>query len=317
MKLFASTIALSFLLGTVCAQDNSSFSSSDNNYVLRECTVVLIEDIDLPALESGQLTDIMVKPGTSVTKNQKVAQMNDTRSRRALEEAQLRHRIASEQANDSTEVNASFKRAELAKAEYDKTRKLRQTGSMSEQQTQRSRVSAQIARYEYDGARKLRDRAAMEAAAEMVTVQASQDSINRHAIKSPITGVVYEVNKDAGEWVTAGETVMKIARMDKLRVTRLVDGSQFHPQQLAGRKVSVKHITAGNREVEFTGEVVFVDPQKRLNNQFMLWADIDNRMITGSGFWVLQSGDEVNMTIHLDESVAQSAGRSVSGGSTK
>ena len=293
-------------------------SSSSNKYHLPECTVVLIEDVDLPALESGQLTEIAVKPGMSVTKGQNVAQMDDKRSQRALEEATLRHQVANDQANDSTEVDAAYKRAVLAKKEYEKTIKLRRTGSMSEQQAERSRVSAEIARLEYEGAKKARELAAVQAAAEMVTVQASQDSINRHALKSPIDGVVYEVNRDAGEWVTAGETVMKIARMDKLRITRLVDGDKFDQNELMNRKVTAKVVMARGQEIEFSGAVVFASPQKRLGNKYMVWAEVENRVHPNSNqHWLLQPGSVVEMTIHLDQSVAQSADRNISNSATR
>ena len=313
MKSFYPAIAILIFLtpfsnGQNQFQSQQSSTTADNGKLeLFDCTVQLIQDIDLPALESGQLREVLVKPGDQIQVDQKVAQMDDTRSKRALDESTFRHQIALEQANDTTQVNTARKRYELAVLEHNKMHKLRQTRSISEQQADRARVSAEIAQLEYQGAKKTKESAAIAAAAEQVTVQASNDSINRHAIKSPINGIVYEVARDAGEWVTAGETVMRIAQMDRLIVPNVVDGNKYDPKDILGRQITATLKLARDREVQFKGKIVFVDIQRDLSNGFRVSAEVDNRRHENSNLWMLQPGNSVDMVVHLDKPVIQSA----------
>lgn len=289
-------------------RSDSDSGSSGSELMLRDCTVHLIEDIDLPALESGQLSEMLVKPGDSVEKGARIAQMNDQRSRRAFDEATLRFEIADERANDVTEVNTAYKRYQLAYVEHTKSEKLRRSGSVSAHEANRARFSAEVAQLEYEGAKKARDLAATEAAAEMVTVKASEDSIARHRIIAPINGHVFEVFKEAGEWVTAGETVMRIARMDRLRITGIVEGVDYDPHEIADRPVNVTLELARGRRVEFTGKVVFVGLEKFGTGKYLVWAEVDNRTEpTGRSHWMLQPGAEVDMQIQLGQPAVQSA----------
>ncbi len=299
-------------MSTAAAQPNTASepfpSDSADTLRLQECTAHLIEDIDLPALESGQIKEMNVKPGSSVKKEQSVAQMNDQRAKRAFEEATLRFQIADERANDSTEIETAYKRYQLAWIEHTKSEKLRRSGSVSEHEANRAKFSAEVAQLEYEGAKKARDLAAKEAAAEMVTVKASEDSIARHQITSPIDGQVFEVFREAGEWVTAGETVMRIARMDRLRVIGIVKGIAHDPHEIADRPVTVTLELARGRQVELTGKVVFVDFERRSGDQYLVRAEVDNRAEEGSAdHWALQPGAKVGMQIHLGQPPVQSA----------
>ncbi|MEM9409653.1 MAG: biotin/lipoyl-binding protein, partial [Planctomycetota bacterium] len=122
----------------------TSLTSSDS-LDLEQCTAILIEDIDLPALESGQIKEVFVKPGDYVQEGAVIAQMDDSRSQHAMNDAQLRLDIANERANDDTEVEAAQKRYRLAWDENKKMAQLRRSGSKSEYEAERARVSAELA----------------------------------------------------------------------------------------------------------------------------------------------------------------------------
>lgn len=308
----ASLFFVMSVMSTAAAQSNSQLkplqSDSAATLNLQACDVLLIEDIDLPALESGQIKEMNVKPGNSVKANQSVAQMNDQRAQRAFDEATLRFQIADQRANDGTEIETAYKRYQLASIEHDKAEKLSRNKSVSEHEANRAKFSKEVSQLEYEGAKKARELAVIEAAAEMVTVKASEDSIERHKIKSPIDGQVFEVFRDAGEWVTAGETVMRIARMDRLRIVSIVEGTDHDPHEIADRPVTVTLELARGRQVEFTGKVVFVLFERRGGGKYHVWAEVDNRTESDSAdHWMLQPGAIVGMQIHLGQPPVQSA----------
>lgn len=297
--LLTATLGLTAQTGFQSQESSSSYSG--DTISLTECNVQLIQDIELPALESGLLTNILVKPGDYVGKNQKVGQMDDKRARRALESAKLRQQIAGDRANDNTEVNTTYKQAELAYQEHLKNNRLRRSGSMSEQQAERAKVSAEIANFQYKGAKNARRLAGVEAAAEMVEVKASQDSIDRHSLESPINGVVYEMAREAGEWVTAGEPVMRIAQMDRLRIIGFIDGNRYNSNQVADCEVTATVMLPRGRKEQFKGRVVFVEGRRSIKNEFRIRAEVDNRTFDDAKkHWILQPGNIVSMEIRLN-----------------
>lgn len=297
----------------------STPTSQSANYIdLESCQVKFISDIEVPALESGKLIDITVDRGDRVQEKSQIAQMDDKRSKRAYDEANLRHQIANDRSTDNTEIDTASKRYRLAYLEHKKIEKLRRSGSMSEQQANRARVSAEIAKLEHEAAINNKRRASVEAAAEMVTVQASSDSIERHAINSPISGVVYEILKDAGEWVTAGETVMKIAQMDRMEIVGIVNGDNVEPHEIENKKVTATLAMANGEAVKFDGTIVHVDIKKRQGNNFFVWAEVDNRLvnINNNQRWLLLDGSEVHLRIHMNQAPAAAIGART-GGMTK
>jgi multidrug efflux pump subunit AcrA (membrane-fusion protein) len=293
------------------AQSESLGDTSTTSIRFDNCVVQLIQDIDVPALENGQIKEIHVKPGAGVREGQSIAQLDDSRSRRALDEANLRHQIAETQADDETKVEAARRRAELAQVESDKLSRLQASGSASVHEAERARVEKALYILQYQGAKKEKELAALEAAAEMVTVQASQDSINRHNLKSPVSGIVSSLDRDKGEWVNAGDTVLKIARMDRLRVVVMVSAVDYAPHEVANRRVTVTAVLARGQEIQLPGSVVFVDQEINQGNSYVVWAEFENRLVPGSdNLWLLQPGVNVSTEIHMDQPIVQSASAS-------
>lgn len=273
-----------------------SSASRRKSVLLETCFVKLIEDIELPAEESGKLIRIEVQPGDRVSKNQLVAQMDDQRSRMMLEDASLKYRSASRLANDDTEIKSAHKKYSLAKREFEDIRTLYQKGSESKQAYARAKYSMQISEFELISAKNQKGLASIEAASAQVQVNAANASIARNAIQSPVDGIVFEVFKDGGEWATAGEKIMRIARMDKLRIQGYVEGSQFDPHEVRNKPVTVT-LEMARESIDFSGQITFVSLEKGAN-RYRVWAEVNN--IEKDGLWVLQSDGEVTMTIHLD-----------------
>lgn len=283
-------------------------TSSSSYYDVRNCNVRLIGDLEVPALETGQIKKLYVKPGHAVNPQDALVQMDDQRSRLAEEEALKRHQIANERATDMTEINTAYKRYQLSASEYSKSAMLSRKGSVSAHAANRARFSMEVAQLEYQGAQKARELAATEAAVEMVRVKTARASIDRHNIKSPVNGSVVEVTREEGEWVTAGDTIMRIARMDRLKVHAIIEGNRYDPHEIDGRPVTVSLILARNQQVEFTGKVVLAEIERQQGNLYRAWAEVDNKMFEGSnGHWMLQPGNVVSMRIHLEDEPLQSA----------
>lgn len=264
----------------------------------------LIEDVDVPAEETGKLVDILVERGDSVSADSVVAQIDSLRTQRMLEEAQLKFKQATDRAEDETSVKAANQKLKLATEEHNYNKRLLEKRSVSRKVYDHAKYTMEIAQLEFIAAQNERDLARLEAETLNVAVKAAQDSIARHQLRSSLDGIVFEVLKDKGEWVQAGETVVRIARMDKLRIQGSVESKSFNPPQIDGRRVTATVQLAGGQTEEFTGKVTFVSSEN-YGHTFQIDVEIENRRYPGNDkHWILRAGAELKIRIHFDGAMA-------------
>jgi hypothetical protein len=103
-----------------------------------------------------------------------------------------------------------------------------------------------------------------------------------------------EWKKQPGEWANAGDTVIRVVQMDKLRVKANVDIHKYSPDELLGSKVSVSvRLSHGNET--FPGTITFVSQIAPLGGEYEIWADVDNRM--RNEHWILRGGMVADMSV--------------------
>lgn len=265
---------------------------------LQDCAVHLIDDIDVPAREAGLLIGVNAVEGQVVKQGELLAQIDDQLAKRQLEEAQLKLSIATKKAEDTTDIDAADKKQKLLNIMYERKVKLLKDSSASQEDVETARYQKETAFFEYLKAKRDKDLAFEESKTEEVKLNAAKDSIVRHQLISPIDGHVFQVFKEAGEWVASGDTVMRVARMNKLKATGLVDATRYSAQEIANRNVVITVRLPREQTVELPGKIVYIDyERKEAGQKFQVWAEIDNKQENGQ--WILNPDDYVSMRILL------------------
>ncbi len=122
-------------------------------------------------------------------------------------------------------------------------------------------------------------------------VEVAKEKLDRQHVKSPLTGIVVDKLKYAGEWVEAGEPILKVIRLDTLFVDGFVT-SDLVDESFRGNPVTVKGQTRSGT-VTLEGKVVFVSPEvDSVNKQVAVRAEISN------ADRLLRPGQSVEMTVH-------------------
>jgi multidrug resistance efflux pump len=100
--------------------------------------------------------------------------------------------------------------------------------------------------------------------------------LQRHIIRAPVGGMVVAVQSFEGEWVKTSDTLVRIVRIDRLRVEDFVpvevaiDGIQGNPVTFTP---SIKKL----QNKTFHGKIVFVSPEANsLDAKVRIWAEIEN-----------------------------------------
>ena len=278
---------------------DSTYRTAPDGSPIIPCVVQLITDIDVPAQETGLLKEIHVVENQAVELGQILANMDDQKSQRILETAQLKHDLATRKAEDPTKILSAEEKVKLTSIEYEVNLKLYSKGSKTKQDALRSKYSRDISKFDLQTAINDKELAAVESAAELVNVRAAEDNIARHEIKAPINGQVFKIFKDPGEWVNAGEKIMRIAPLSRLRVHGTISAQNWDPHEVDGQKVTVTAMLARGRTETFTGRVVQTELEQRGNNLYLVVAEVENRYEPNSQHWILQPQSRVEMNIHV------------------
>lgn len=279
---------------------------------LARCLVSLIDDVEVPAAEAGQLVSFEAREGLEVEAGGLLARIDDEQPQHLKKIAQLEQKAAKEQAANDVKVRYSKALSAKAATEYQDTLTLnkRAPGAISGTEERRKLLELRAAELQIEQAEMDQRVAALTSESKGSELAAAETAISRRQIKAPIGGMVVEVKRKLGEWVQPGETVVRLVRLDRLRVEGFLNASQHNPHEVMNRPVLVEVQLAHDRVEQFRGKVTFVNPLVEADGEFRIWAEVVNR--TEEGQWLLLPGLNADMTIEIDRPrvpAGQSAGR--------
>ncbi|HEX5443898.1 MAG TPA: HlyD family efflux transporter periplasmic adaptor subunit [Pirellulales bacterium] len=261
------------------------------------CLVSAIDQVDVAAEEAGVVTEMAVREGAQVSKGDKLAQINDSKVVAAKKVAQAEQRVAAAEA--SSTVSVRYAQAAYKVAEYDYRKHVdaeRTTpGVTPAAELKKLKLTADKAYLEIEKAVLEKHIAELTAESKAASVEAADDDIERRKVLARIDAMVIDVKRHEGEWVNPGDRLLRLLRMDKLKVEGTLTLSEVSPENVVGRPVTVTAELTGRREVKLPGKVVFVDPLIGPGGKFRVIADVENR--EENGVWLLLPGMESKMFV--------------------
>jgi multidrug resistance efflux pump len=167
------------------------------------------------------------------------------------------------------------------------------------------RLTVEHASLQIEQARHEQKLAGLQTQVESARVEMADDGIRRRQLRAPVDGEIVEVFAQSGEWVKPGDPVIRIIRMDRLRVEGFVNAAKHTPGEIAGKEVRVSVPLARGATATFKGRITFVDPRVHAGNESRIWAEVENRQEQGQ--WLLRPGAEVMMTVDFGPVAVTSA----------
>jgi HlyD family secretion protein len=279
-------------------EKGTGYSQAMKKFIDLNCSVKFIDDIRLPAKETGVIESLSVKEGDLVPAGKIVGKIDDELYQEMYKQAELRYQMALDVAQDETAKQAAEKKWGVASIEAEKAIKLARSGSKSDSERRMAIYTEQLARLEIIKAELEMKKAKGEAELELAKMKEVEIRMRRHILQSEFDAYVIEIFKKPQEFVNVGEEVLRIARMDKLWVQGIVDIQDLNPHEAINRPVTVTVQLARGETTTFEGNIVNVALERQSSQHYMVKAEIKNRPI--GGHWVLQPFSEVLMRIHLD-----------------
>lgn len=269
------------------------------------CLVTLVEEVQVPAREAGVIDALEARPGMMVNRGQELARMDESQQRLELKQAECDLQAARKQHSNDIRVRYARKAWEVSQAEVEQKEAAnkRFPGTVPAAELRRLRLAAERGLLEIEQAQHDQSLSAVTVDSREAAVGLAELSIDRRQIRAPISGVVAEVHRRAGEWVNPGDPVLTIYRMDRLRVEGFLNVKHAGPE-VAGCLVTATVQLPGGRSKQYPGKIVFVSPKvEPVSGEFRVWAEIENTDLR------LLPGLKAQMTIHLHPQAARAAQR--------
>lgn len=100
--------------------------------------------------------------------------------------------------------------------------------------------------------------------------------VEQHRVRSPIQGVVVEVNRRVGDWVEMGESVARVIRIDRLRAEGFLPASR-RDLVLDAEQLCLELQLPDGSTLLRTGDRRFVSPEvDPVTNEVHCWVEFDN-----------------------------------------
>jgi macrolide-specific efflux system membrane fusion protein len=259
----------------------------------------LDEEVQVPAQEAGVLVKIPVREGQQVAQGDLLAQIDDVVPRMQYNVADFKHKVAEKQASDDIEVRYAAAGAEVYGAKLQRSLKAnaKTPNTVSESDIDEQRLERDKFILSIEKAKKDLAIAAIQADVAKAELQAAAANLERRRLVAPIPAVVVELSRHEGEWVQQGDPVMRLLRIDRLRVEGFLNAKDYRLAEIEGRPVEVTVTLARGQKETFPGKIVFVKPLVQAGGEFLVRAEVQNRKQNDA--WVLSPGLNAAMTIQL------------------
>jgi macrolide-specific efflux system membrane fusion protein len=261
------------------------------------CYLAAIMDVPVAADEIGKLVEVMVGDGDEVEAGQTIAQIDAEDAKMARDVANFKYSAARKQSQNNVSVLAAQAAEGVAKASYDKILEAnrKEPGAYTQTEVLRAELEWKRTGLQIDLAKHEMDVARAEAFASYSQLKQADAMIERRKLKAPFGGTVVEVIRETGEWVNAGDPVVHLVQMDRLRVYGSVDADQWHWNDLKNRPVEVTVQLPGGATHVVSGTIGFASPVVESDGYFRVWAEIENSMVGDN--WLMGPGLSAMMVV--------------------
>ncbi|MDO4574503.1 MAG: efflux RND transporter periplasmic adaptor subunit [Planctomycetia bacterium] len=279
----------SIFSSTPAAAVETTHSTNDTGYI------TLIDDIEVPAEEAGVLVELNVQEGTEVKKGDTLARIDDDKTRMAMQVAEAKLKSAQRQASNDVNIRYAKAASQVAYAEILQSEEANKktTNTVTQAELRRQILSYKQAELQIEQATHEYTCANFAVEVQQAELDAAKVDVKKRTICSPLDGIVVERFRNAGEWVKPGDPLLRLIRMDTVRVKFLLDAQTVPMAGIRGKTVQVTvPILPGKT---FSGKVTFVSPLIESGTRYQVWAEIQN--VQENGVWTLQPGMQANASV--------------------
>jgi multidrug efflux pump subunit AcrA (membrane-fusion protein) len=286
--------------GPLASGVERSTGQAPESLVIEAAYLKYVSDLDIPAPVDGIILEMTAVEGSRFEAGAPIIRLDDRLARAELEIARQELKAATEKAEDESEVAFARKTLDFRRQTYAMISELRRKGSASPNEEYERRLELERAELAVPVAEisQRRDQAAAKVAASKV--QLAELELELRRIQAPFEGVIAQQYKQPKDWVRAGEPILRIVSLGKLRVRgSFTPSASISSQDIEGAPARVMVGPPGSaRYLELNNcRVGFVSPVQSAGDSYDFWIEIDNPR-TPQGGWALREGMVARVEIY-------------------
>ena len=204
-----------------------------------KCLVFAGESIELPSQESGSIASLEVRENESISPKQVIAKLDVEIAKLEKEAALLQSRVAASEALDPSDVRLAQAFVEETKMQAEQYEEMAAKGSASPTEYRQRQLAAKQAEARLVQSNAAKQQRELKAQLAQSAVFLCQQKLDRLTLRSPIAGTVTRIDHRAGEWIQTGTTIVKIVRLDEVRIDCFITDDQVDRAELIDKPVKV------------------------------------------------------------------------------
>ena len=260
--------------------------------------VVAVQDIAVPSQVPGRIVAFDVREGDNVNEGDLLAQLAETDALLGFKVARFTHAAAEKEAKSDIRVRAARAQADVRQAELDRAAKTRELASnaVTDMELKRLELEAKTAKLQTEQAIFQHEVSGLTERVEYGNLEVAVHEINKRRITAPFSGRVVKYGVQQGEWVSPGDPVLRLMRLDRLYVTCRVPAETIPQYDVIDRPVDVVITLGSDRQERFRSTVTYFEPETDLNGHYEVRFEIENRKVGTQ--WLIYPGLYTEVTIH-------------------
>ena len=150
-------------------------------------------------------------------------------------------KVSREKADDDVNVRYAEAARKVAEAEYELNKRANEVhpGTVPVVKMQELWLKVRQAELQIEKASHEQTIAKFETEGYKAKVELADEQLRRHHINAPIKGEVVEIMFREGEWVEPGNPVLRIVRLDRLRIEGFLNIKDFSPSEVGKRRIHI------------------------------------------------------------------------------
>jgi HlyD family secretion protein len=226
-------------------------------------TIQPVTEVKIAPEVSGEIIDLMVEEGDSVSKGQKLVKIRPDTWQSQLERAEAG--LSQQRANlEQSKSNLSRAQAQFirATADFQRQERLFKEGVISQSDWDLAKQNFEVAKNDVASAEKSIDAAKFVVQSTEASLREAQESFRKTTVEAPMTGVVSKLMVKKGERVVGtatmtGTEMLRIADLDKMEVRVNVNENDIVRVHL-GDTALIDVDAYANQGKEFKGLVTLI-----------------------------------------------------------
>lgn len=273
-------LTVTTILAALALTSLTVFAQTANDVEITVSPVLLkvIQEVEVPALQEGQIADIQTAEGKVVQVGEPILQMDDQRARFRLQQAELELKIAKSKAENVSAVLLAEKGAKVANSSLQRAIESRKRFPDTPSQAEVDDIELKLAQAQQHLAQAEQDFELAQLARDLAdkNVALANFEVDRHKIKAPIQGAVIEVIAKKGEWVQPGQPLVRVMQVNRLKVEGFLKRESVHPG-LINRRISIVIEGTDGEKGRYPGQIVFISPVVDPNDRTQrIVAEVEN-----------------------------------------